>query len=57
MFDEIKLPSGESATMRAVLKPHRPILLITGYGMNFDNLPLLHNPNGVWIASVITAAL
>jgi magnesium transporter len=35
-----------------------PILLITGYyGMNFENLPLLHNPNGVWIASGIMAAL
>jgi magnesium transporter len=35
-----------------------PILLITGYyGMNFENLPLLHNPNGVWIASAIMAAL
>jgi len=29
-----------------------PILLITGYyGMNFDNLPLLHNPHGVYWAT------
>ncbi len=35
-----------------------PILLITGYyGMNFDNLPLLHNPHGVYIATGIMAAL
>jgi magnesium transporter len=35
-----------------------PILLITGYyGMNFDNLPLLHNPHGVYIATGIMAAM
>jgi magnesium transporter len=35
-----------------------PILLITGYyGMNFDNLPFAHNPNGIYIASGIMAAL
>jgi magnesium transporter len=29
-----------------------PILLITGYyGMNFDNLPFLHSPYGVYIAT------
>jgi len=25
--------------------------------MNFDNLPLLHNPNGLYIASAIMAVL
>lgn len=35
-----------------------PILLITGYyGMNFENLPLAHNPHGVYIASGIMAVL
>ena len=35
-----------------------PILLITGYyGMNFENLPLLHHPYGVYIASAIMAGL
>lgn len=35
-----------------------PILLITGYyGMNFENLPLLHNPNGGYIATGIMALL
>jgi magnesium transporter len=29
-----------------------PILLITGYyGMNFENLPFLHSPYGVYIAT------
>ncbi len=29
-----------------------PILLITGYyGMNFDNLPLLHSPYAVYVAT------
>lgn len=31
-----------------------PLNLITGYfGMNFDSLPLIHNTQGVWWASVI----
>ncbi|HEY0704148.1 MAG TPA: magnesium/cobalt transporter CorA [Candidatus Acidoferrales bacterium] len=35
-----------------------PILLITGYyGMNFDNLPLQHHPQGLYIATGIMAAL
>jgi magnesium transporter len=35
-----------------------PILLITGYyGMNFDELPLLHHPHGGYIASVLMALL
>jgi magnesium transporter len=35
-----------------------PILLITGfYGMNFDNMPLLHHPHGVYIVSGFMAAL
>lgn len=35
-----------------------PILLITGYyGMNFDNLPLLHNPFGVYVATGIMVGL
>ncbi len=35
-----------------------PILLITGYyGMNFEHLPLLHNPSGGYIATGIMASL
>jgi magnesium transporter len=35
-----------------------PILLITGYyGMNFEHLPLLHNPYGGYIATGAMAAL
>jgi magnesium transporter len=35
-----------------------PILLITGYyGMNFEHLPLLHNPYGGYIATGLMAAL
>jgi magnesium transporter len=35
-----------------------PILLITGYyGMNFENLPFLHSPYGVWIATGLMAGL
>jgi len=35
-----------------------PFLLVTGYyGMNFENLPLLHSPNGVFLATIgMTAA-
>src|SRR5262249_26725354 len=35
-----------------------PILLITGYyGMNFENLPLLHNPHGASIATALMGFL
>jgi magnesium transporter len=35
-----------------------PFLMVTGfYGMNFENLPLLGNPYGFWIASGVMVAI
>ena len=44
--------------MTAIATVTLPILLITGYyGMNFDNLPILHNPYGAYIATGVMGLL
>jgi len=44
--------------MTAIATVTLPILLITGYyGMNFENLPMLHNPYGSYIATGIMGLL
>jgi len=44
--------------MTAIATVTLPILLITGYyGMNFENLPLLHNPHGAYIATGVMGVL
>jgi magnesium transporter len=44
--------------MTAIATVTLPILLITGYyGMNFENLPLLHSPHGVYIATSVMGVL
>ena len=35
-----------------------PLNLITGFfGMNFDNLPLIHSATGLWVALVVMLAV
>lgn len=35
-----------------------PLNLITGFfGMNFDKMPLIHSATGIWLASIIMAAI